>query len=110
MSNVRGREEREGDCRASTRPSTSRPGVSASSSNATAPPTILGCFDRYRAESEAAMRAAIRAIPDGVCEGEDWVDDDGDEDRPVPVRVTVTVRGDRATFDFTGTGAAVRAR
>jgi N-methylhydantoinase B len=54
------------------------------------------------------MRAAIRGIPDGVYAGEDWVDDDGHEDRPVPVRVTVTVRGDRATFDFTGTGAAVK--
>ena len=53
------------------------------------------------------MRRAIRGIPDGVYAGEDWVDDDGHEDRPVPVRVTVTVRGERAAFDFTGTGAAV---
>jgi N-methylhydantoinase B len=36
------------------------------------------------------------------------VDDDGHEDRPVPIRVTVTIRGDRATFDFTGTGPSVK--
>jgi N-methylhydantoinase B len=54
------------------------------------------------------MRAAIRGIPDGVYAGEDWVDDDGHEDRPVPVRVTVTVRGERAHFDFTGTGPTVK--
>ena len=40
--------------------------------------------------------------------GEDWVDDDGHDDVPVPIRVTVTVRGDRATFDFTGTGPTVK--
>ena len=29
--------------------------------------------------SEARMRAAIRAVPDGVYHGEDAVDDDGDD-------------------------------
>ena len=50
------------------------------------------------------MRAAIRALPDGVWEGEDWLDDDGVDDRPIPIRVRVNKRGERATFDFTGTG------
>ena len=108
MANLRGREEREGDCRAMyaavevaarrLRELFQRYGVA----------TILGCFARFRAESEAGMRAAIRTIPPGTYAGEDWIDDDGHDDRPVPVRVTVTIRGDRATFDFTGTGAAVR--
>ncbi|MGH7318129.1 MAG: hydantoinase B/oxoprolinase family protein [Candidatus Rokuibacteriota bacterium] len=107
MANVRGREEREGDCRAqyaagevAARRFTdlfARYGV----------PTVLASFDRLRAEAETQMRAAIRTIPAGVYTGEDWVDDDGHDDRPVPVRVTVTVKGDRVTFDFAGTGAAV---
>jgi N-methylhydantoinase B len=108
MANLRGREEREGDCRAmysAVEVGARRLGELFGRYGA---PTVLGCFDRYRAESEAAMRAAIRGIPDGVYEGEDWVDDDGHEDRPVPVRVAVTVRGDRATFDFAGTGPAVK--
>jgi N-methylhydantoinase B len=108
MANVRGRDEREGDCRAmysAVEVGARRLGELFDRYGA---PTILGCFERYRAESEAQMRAAIREIPDGVYSGEDWVDDDGHEDQPVPVRVTVTVRGERATFDFTGTGPAVK--
>lgn len=108
MANVRGREEREGDCRAmysAVEIGARRLGELFGRYGV---PTVLGCFDRYQAESEAAMRAALRAIPDGVYTGEDWLDDDGHQDRPVPVRVTVTVRGERAAFDFTGTGAAVQ--
>jgi N-methylhydantoinase B len=108
MANVRGREEREGDCLAQyaavevgarrLRELFERYGA----------PTILACFDRLMQDAEAQMRAAIRTIPPGVYAGEDWVDDDGHDDRPVPIRVQVTVRGDRAAFDFTGTGGAVK--
>jgi N-methylhydantoinase B len=108
MANLRGRDEREGDCRAmysAVEVGARRLGELFERYGA---PTVLGCFDRYRAESEAAMRRAIGEIPDGVYSGEDWIDDDGHEDRPVPVRVTVTVRGERAAFDFTGTGATVK--
>jgi N-methylhydantoinase B len=108
MANLRGREEREGDCRAmfsAVEVGARRLGELFERYGL---PTVLRCFDRYRAESEVQMRAAIGEIPDGVYQGEDWIDDDGHEDRPVPVRVTVTVRGGRATFDFTGTGPAVK--
>jgi N-methylhydantoinase B len=108
MSNLRGREEREGDCRAMYSAVEVGARRLGELFDRYGPPTVLGCFDRYRAESEAGMRAAIEGIPDGVYAGEDWVDDDGHEDRPVPVRVTVTVRGGRAAFDFAGTGPAVK--
>jgi N-methylhydantoinase B len=107
LANLRGREEREGDCRAMYSAVEVGARRLVELFGRYGAPTVLGCFDRYRAESDAAMRRAIRGIPDGVYAGEDWVDDDGHEDRPVPVRVTVTVRGERAAFDFTGTGAAV---
>ena len=58
--------------------------------------------------SEARMRAALRAVPDGVYHGEDAVDDDGLSDAPLPVRATVTIRGDAAEIDFTGTADQVR--
>jgi N-methylhydantoinase B len=58
--------------------------------------------------SEARMRAAIAAVPDGVYYGEDAVDDDGDSDAPLPVCSTVTVRGDTIAVDFTGTAPQVR--
>ncbi len=108
MSNVRGREEREGDCMAqyaAVEVAARRLGELFERYGVQ---TSLRCFDRLLAAAEAQMGAAIRTIPSGEYTGEDWVDDDGHEDRPIPVRVTVTVRHDRAAFDFAGTGAAVR--
>ncbi len=58
--------------------------------------------------SETRMRAAIRAVPDGVYHGEDAVDDDGLSDTPLPVKATVTVKGDSIAIDFTGTADQVR--
>src|SRR5262249_1168253 len=49
-----------------------------------------------------------RRLPDGVWEGEDWLDDDGVDDHPVKIHVRIDKRGDRATFDFTGTGPQTR--
>lgn len=108
LSNVRGREEREGDCLAqyaACEVAARRLGELCRRYGAA---TVRATFDRMRAEAEARMRAAIRTIRPGVYEGEDWVDDDGHDDRPIPVRVRVTVRGGRALFDFAGTGPAVR--
>ena len=70
--------------------------------------TLSACFEALHAASESAMRAAIRALPDGVWTGEDWLDDDGVDDRPLPIRVRVEIRGDEATFDFTGTAPQAR--
>src|SRR5438309_632038 len=70
--------------------------------------TIDACFERLHDESETQMRAAIRALPDGVWEGEDWVDDDSVDDRPIRIRVRVEIAGDEARFDFTGTAPQTR--
>lgn len=53
--------------------------------------------------SERQLRAAIRAVPDGVYHGEDAVDDDGKTDAPLWVRARVTVSGDAMEIDFDGT-------
>lgn len=58
--------------------------------------------------SEARMRAAIRAVPDGIYYGEDAVDDDGINEIPLPVRAKLTVRGDSIDVDFAGTAPQVR--
>jgi N-methylhydantoinase B len=50
--------------------------------------------------------AAIRRIPDGVYEGEDYVDSDGFSDDPVYVRVKLIVADDRIEVDMTGSDAA----
>jgi N-methylhydantoinase B len=108
MANVRGRDEREGDCLAqfaAVDVAARRLGELVARYGV---PTLRACFDALLRAAERQMRAAIRTIPDGVYTGEDWVDDDGHEDRPIPIRVTVTVRGDTAAFDFAGTGATVK--
>ncbi|MCC6304674.1 MAG: hydantoinase B/oxoprolinase family protein [Rhodobacteraceae bacterium] len=70
---------------------------------------FLAALDRLHDLSEAAMRAAIRALPDGVHEGEDFLDDCGPGDAPVGVRVRVTIAGDTAEFDFSASDDAVPA-
>ncbi|MBC7779034.1 MAG: hydantoinase B/oxoprolinase family protein [Proteobacteria bacterium] len=52
-----------------------------------------------RKRSEAAMRKAIRALPDGVYESK--VDHDGFEQRIV-IACRITVKGDRLAIDYTG--------
>ncbi|MGH9900632.1 MAG: hydantoinase B/oxoprolinase family protein [Pyrinomonadaceae bacterium] len=57
--------------------------------------------------SSRVMRAAIRAIPDGVYEAVDALDDDGAGTSPITLRACVTVRGERAVVDFTGSAPQV---
>jgi N-methylhydantoinase B len=54
--------------------------------------------------SERMTRHAIRSIPDGDYEAEDFLDNDGISDDPIPIRVTVRIRGGRAVVDFAGSG------
>ena len=108
LSNIRGRDEREGDVfaqYAANDIAARRLGELVARYGAD---TLEACFDALHAASEAQMRAALRALPDGVWEGEDWLDDDGVDDRPLCVSVRVTIRGDEATFDFTNTAPQAR--
>jgi N-methylhydantoinase B len=54
------------------------------------------------AYAERLTRARLRAIPDGVYEFEDALDDDGVTDEPVPVRVRLEARRGRLRVDFSG--------
>ena len=108
LANVRGAAEREGDIlaqMASTRAAEERiHQLFAEHGGETVTAAIVAIHDR----AEAQMRTALAAIPDGVYEGEDWLDDDAGGGGPVPVRVRVTVEGDGARFDFSETGDAAR--
>ena len=99
----RGREEREGDIFAQYAANDVAARRLAELIAQYGAKTVRACCARLHAESEAQMRAAIRALPDGAWEGEDWLDDDGVEARPIRIRVRVTIRGDEAFFDFAGT-------
>jgi len=52
--------------------------------------------------SEAAMRAAIAAMPDGVYEFEDFLDDDGVAGEPVRLHARVAIQGEEIAVDLTG--------
>jgi N-methylhydantoinase B len=69
---------------------------------------IVAAMAALQHYSEARMRAAIRAVPDGVYRGADAVDDDGESDAPLPVHATVTVKDDTIAVDFAGTAPQVR--
>lgn len=56
--------------------------------------------------SEQQMRKAIRAMPQGVFEGEDFLDDDGIRDRPIAIRVRIAFDDGEATFDFSASDDA----
>jgi N-methylhydantoinase B len=108
LSNLRGADEREGDIFAQYAANDVAARRLGELFTEHGPDTVARCFERLHDESEAQMRAAIRALPDGAWEGEDFLDDDGVDDRRVRIRVRVTVKGDEATFDFTGTDPQVR--
>ena len=57
--------------------------------------------------SERRVRASIAAIPDGLYEGEDAVDDDGLDDRPLPIRAQVRIEGDQLEIGFEGSAGQV---
>ena len=63
---------------------------------------IVAASARILDMSEAAMRAAIGRLPDGVFEFEDFVDDDGITDQPVRLHAKVTVAGETVTVDLSG--------
>jgi N-methylhydantoinase B len=108
LANVRGAAEREGDIlaqMASTRAAEARL-HELFTRYATA--TVQGAISDLHDQSEAEMRAAIRALPDGVYEGEDFLDHDGIGTKPIGVRVKITIAGDEAVFDFTATDDAAR--
>ncbi|MDP6279517.1 MAG: hydantoinase B/oxoprolinase family protein, partial [Nitrospinota bacterium] len=70
--------------------------------------TVLATFGHFFDESETLVRSAIVAIPDGQYEGEDFLDNDGVDDRPVRIKTRITVDHDEIEFDFAGTDPLVR--
>jgi len=58
--------------------------------------------------SERLTRAAIRDLPDGEYEDEDFMDDDGFSPDPIRFHVRIIVKGDRITFDLSGSSPKVK--
>jgi N-methylhydantoinase B len=62
--------------------------------------TFLRAFDLILDQSEAAARAFIRAMPDGVYGAESFLDNDRSGDEPLPIKVKVIVKADELTIDY----------
>ncbi len=59
--------------------------------------------------TERLTRAAIRDLPDGVYDFEDWLDDDGiDLNQPILLKVSFEKKGDQLTADWTGSSSQVK--
>jgi N-methylhydantoinase B len=67
--------------------------------------TIDPLADQIIARSEAALRAAIRELPDGRYTNEVW--SDGFEE-PIRINVVVTIAGDEIAIDFAGSSPQSR--
>ena len=108
LANLRGAPEREGDAlaqMAATRAAELRlVQIVAEHGVATLAAAMAAIHDR----AEAQMRTALGALPPGVYEGEDFLDDDAAGGGPVAIRVRITVGDGNATFDFRGCDDATR--
>ena len=69
-------------------------------------PVIRECLDVLVETSERQMRSYIADIPDGTYRFEDWLDNDGIEDKPLHFCLELQVRGDEMWLDFDGTSPA----
>jgi N-methylhydantoinase B len=58
--------------------------------------------------SEAAVRAKIRAVPDGTYAAEAFLDNDGVTENPIPIKVKVIIAGDEMTIDYSEMAKQVR--
>jgi N-methylhydantoinase B len=71
-------------------------------------PTFLHAVELILNQSEAAARAFIRAMPDGVYSTETYLDNDRFGDTPVPIKVKVIVAGDELTVDYSAIAAQAK--
>src|SRR5262249_29503619 len=68
--------------------------------------TIAAALAALTARAEELMRPNIRALPDGTCSCDDFLDNDGVTDTPLRIAVDLTIRDDRMTLDFSRSAPA----
>ena len=68
------------------------------------PDVLRQAMDQLIAETEAQMREAIRALPEGVYTFDDRMDDVGPDTEPVEAHVAVTIKDGRVVMDWAGSG------
>ncbi|MFS3137406.1 hydantoinase B/oxoprolinase family protein [Gluconacetobacter sacchari] len=107
LANVRGRVEREGDLLAQAAAACAGGRRVLDIIARYGRDVFLASLDALHDLSESQMRGLLSALPDGLFEGEDFLDDDGRGGDPVAIRVRIEKTGDTARFDFSGSDDAV---
>jgi N-methylhydantoinase B len=69
---------------------------------------FLNALDIILDQCEAATRAKIHAIPDGVYRHEAFLDNDGVRDEKIAIKVKIIVAGDELTIDYSEMSPQVR--
>jgi N-methylhydantoinase B len=70
--------------------------------------TLEACITEMIERSERQMRSYIEEIPDGTYYYEDYLDNDGIEDKPIKFALSLTVEGSSLHFDFSQSDPAAR--
>jgi len=106
--NVRGAPEREGDIlaqMAATKVAEERLHEMAAEHGAA---TVIAAMQAIHDRAEAQMRTVLRSLPEGVYEGEDFLDDDAAGGKPMRIHVTMTIGSGTVDFDFSKSADAAR--
>lgn len=69
--------------------------------------TVRACMTEALDYTERRTRAAIKKLPNGVYEAEDYIDADGVNNHAIYVRATVTIEDEDITVDLTGSSPTV---
>lgn len=64
--------------------------------------TLQAAMGELQDQSDRAMRAMLRDLPDGTYRFTDYVDDDGITDERLKLECAVTIAGERCKVDFSG--------
>ncbi|HSF95170.1 MAG TPA: hydantoinase B/oxoprolinase family protein [Thermohalobaculum sp.] len=70
--------------------------------------TVAQGLAELKARAAQLMRAEIASLPDGTVSAEDWLDNDGNSDRPLKVALDLTIQGDRMVMDFSRSAPGCR--
>lgn len=70
--------------------------------------TVMAAAEELQNYAERLTREAIRTIPNGRYEAEDFVDDNGFDSEPLRVRVAVTIEDEEVAIDLAGSAPQTR--
>ncbi len=70
-------------------------------------PGFLAGLEALNSYAEQLAVSALRSIPDGKYQFQDWMDNDGQGNENIPIRVSLTVNNGKVKADFTGSAPQV---